>query len=587
MNLYKKINYVFDIRQKISLVILLIMILIGSILELIGVSAVLPLVSVAMNPTIIYENDKYRFLCDIFHLKNANNFILFSSGALCILYIVKNSYLIFYKSFQIKFTSNVNKDIAVKLMKSYLQQDYQFHVLHNVAELQRNITTDVAQFIKAITAGISLLIEVCTSILLFFLLVITDFMTTFWVIVILGGAILIYWRISTKLQYKYGVQLRQAGKELNKWFLQSFGGIKEIKVMNKENFFLENYSDAFKTSIAANQKHDIINMIPKPIMETILICSILLTMCLRILQGADIKAFVVTLSVFALAAIRLLPSFNRITEYIGIIMYNKSGVDSVFEDLKEIEKLERKSNYQKSDVEKLSLKNEIDVKNLKFAYPNAERMIFENASIRIYKNESVAFVGSSGAGKTTLADIIIGVLEPIQGTVAVDGIDIFTHLDAWHKTIGYIPQMIYLMDDTIRANVAFGLNADEIDDKKVWKALERAELADFVRSLNEGIYTEIGDRGVRLSGGQRQRIGIARALYMEPDVLILDEATSALDTETESAVMESIENLKGQTTLIIIAHRLSTIQNCDKVYEIENGEIVLKEDKNVQEHELC
>lgn len=208
-----------------------------------------------------------------------------------------------------------------------------------------------------------------------------------------------------------------------------------------------------------------------------------------------------------------------------------------------------------------------------FRYPETENKIFDNASLSIQKNKSVAFIGSSGAGKTTLVDIIIGLLEPEAGDVKVDGVSVFNHLDAWHKAIGYIPQMIYLMDDTIRANVVFGVTDDEIDDEKVWKALERAELADYVRGLKDGIYTEVGDRGVRLSGGQRQRIGIARALYNEPDVLILDEATSALDNETESAVMESIEHLQGQTTLIIIAHRLTTIQNCDEVYEIENGAI--------------
>ena len=220
---------------------------------------------------------------------------------------------------------------------------------------------------------------------------------------------------------------------------------------------------------------------------------------------------------------------------------------------------------------------EIKIENLAFTYPNTNKKIFENASLIIQKNQSIAFVGSSGAGKTTLADIIIGVLEPNAGRVLVDGIDVFTHLEAWHKSIGYIPQMIYLMDDTIRANVAFGIPEKKVDEDKIWKALERAEIAEFVKTLDQGIYTRIGDRGIRLSGGQRQRIGIARALYAEPEVLILDEATSALDNETEAAVMESIDSLHGKTTLIIIAHRLSTIQNCDKVYAVEEGKIVLKE----------
>ena len=224
------------------------------------------------------------------------------------------------------------------------------------------------------------------------------------------------------------------------------------------------------------------------------------------------------------------------------------------------------------------MNEKLEVKNITFSYPNTDKNIFERASLVIEKNQSVAFVGSSGAGKTTLADIIIGILKPSEGQICVDGVDVFTHLDAWHKSIGYIPQMIYLMDDTIRANVVFGLPEEEVNDEKVWKALERAEIAEFVRGLKDGIYTQIGDRGVRLSGGQRQRIGIARALYEEPEVLILDEATSALDNETEAAVMESVDSLHGKTTLIIIAHRLTTIQNCDKVYAVENGKITLSED---------
>ena len=257
-------------------------------------------------------------------------------------------------------------------------------------------------------------------------------------------------------------------------------------------------------------------------------------------------------------------------------MYNKASVDNVFRDLKEAEELGKRELLQQHDIAKLSLNNEIRVSNLWFTYPNTTKKIFSDASVVIKKNKSVAFVGSSGAGKTTLADIIIGLLKPEKGQVFVDNLDVFTHLDAWHKSIGYIPQMIYLMDDTIRANVVFGLKEEEIDDEKVWKALERAELASFIQELENGIYTKVGDRGVRLSGGQRQRIGIARALYMEPEVLILDEATSALDNETEAAVMESIESLQGQTTMIIIAHRLTTIQNCDEIYEVDQGKITLK-----------
>ena len=577
MNLLKKINYIFDKRQKVKLVLLVFLILIGSLLEMIGVSAILPLVNLALQPDIINRNEILRLCGEWFHLETLNDFVLFFSLGLGAVYIVKNLYLILYRNFQYKFTYDTNKVIAVRLMNSYLHQDYLFHVAHNVAELQRNVTSDVSQFITTVSTSINIVVEAITCSLLLILLIVTDPITTVLVVVLLGIAILIYWNISKKLQFRYGTQYRTASKELNKWLLQAFGGIKEIKVMNREQFFLQNYNVAFQNCIVANRKYNLITMLPKYVIETLIIWSILLTMCIRILQGTDFQEFITSLTVFAFAAMRMLPAFNRITENISIIMFNKAGVDNVFKDLKETENLKKKIALQKHDVEKLQLQKEIKVENLAFTYPNTNRKIFDNASLIIQKNQSIAFVGSSGAGKTTLADIIIGVLEPNEGRVFVDGIDVFTHLEAWHKSIGYIPQMIYLMDDTIRANVAFGIQEKEVDEDKIWKALERAEIAEFVKTLDQGIYTRIGDRGIRLSGGQRQRIGIARALYAEPEVLILDEATSALDNETEAAVMESVNSLHGKTTLIIIAHRLSTIQNCDKVYAVEEGKIVLKE----------
>ncbi len=579
MNLFKKINYIFDAKQKVKVVILLFLILLGSLFELVGVSAIMPLVNIAMQPDVLKSNEYYMMAADWFRLKTENEFLLFMALVVGSLYIVKNIYLILYKNYQYRFTYNMNRRISLRLINCYLHQDYLFHVAHNVAELQRNITTDVNQFTNAVTAVINMIVEGVTCSLLVVLLVVADPMTTIIVIGIMSVSIITYWSITRKLQIKYGVQARKAGAELNKWLLQAFAGIKEIKVMNRESFFLHKYDKAYQENISAYSKNNILTILPKHVIETIVICSVLLAMSIRILQGTNITVFLTSLAVFAVAAMRMLPSFNRITENMGMLSFNKSGVENVFKDLKEIESLEIKKDQQRVDVEKLQLQEEIKVEHLVFSYPNTNKKIFDNASINIKKNKSVAFMGSSGAGKTTLADIIIGVLKPDEGHVYVDGFDVSKHLYAWHKTIGYIPQMIYLMDDTIRGNVVFGIDEDKIDDEKVWRALERAEIAEFVRGLADGIYTQIGERGVRLSGGQRQRLGIARALYEEPDVLILDEATSALDNETEAAVMESIDSLRGKTTLIIIAHRLSTIQNCDEIYEVKDGIIVLKEEK--------
>ncbi|MGN0288615.1 MAG: ABC transporter ATP-binding protein [Lachnospiraceae bacterium] len=578
MRLVNKLNYILNKRQKIQLLGILLMILVGSVLELLGVSAILPLINVVMQPQQVMDNKYYAMAARMFNVKTADDFVFLFAGSLCFIYIIKNIFLVFSRSIQLKFAYATQKKIALRLMDCYLNEDYLFHVAHNISELQRNVKNDSGQFFTSISTVLNLLVEAFTCILLVVFLFFTDPGTTVLATGILAVVILIFWIVYRKIQVAYGKQSREASAKMNKWLIQSFSGIKEIKVMNREKFFLEQYDSAFQDNIQASKNYNIAAMLPKHIIEPLCICSLLLTMCIQIKYGKNANEFISTLAVFAAAAIRMLPAFNRLTEYMSTILYNKASVDNVFEDLKEAEALKDRKKLQKRDVKKLQLDKEIRISNLTFAYPQAEQPIFSDASLIIKKNKSVAFVGSSGSGKTTLADIIIGLLTPLKGEVFVDDKDVFLHLDAWHKSIGYIPQTIYLMDDTIRANVVFGIPEEEIDDEMVWKALERAELAEFVRGLEKGIYTGVGDRGMMLSGGQRQRIGIARALYKEPDVLILDEATSALDNETEAAVMQSIENLQGKTTLIIIAHRLSTIQNCDEIYSVENGKIVLQKE---------
>ncbi len=574
MSLIKKINFIFSRKQKVQLLGILILILIGSVLELLGVSAILPLINAVLQPELIEENEFYTVVTNALGINQAVDFIIFFSIMLCLVYVVKNIFLIISRSIQLKFSYETQRDIAVRLMDCYLNEDYLFHVAHNVSELQRNVKSDSGQFFTTISTFMNLLVEVLTCALIVVFLLFNDVITTLLTMGILFVVLFIFWRIYRKIQVIYGSQARESHAKMNKWLIQSFSGIKEIKVMNREKFFSKQYESAFQESVRASKNHNIATMLPKHIIEPICICSLLAVMCIQIKFGKNVNAFISTLAVFAAAAMRMLPSFNRLTEYISIILYNKTSVENVFADLKEAEELIKKKKSQRESGEKLLFSREIQVKNLTFSYPNSGKKIFESACLTVAKNKSIAFVGSSGSGKTTLADIIIGLLKPTEGNVYVDGKDVFLYLDAWHNTIGYIPQTIYLMDDTIRANVVFGIPEESVDDEKVWKALERAELADFVRSLDKGIYTGVGDRGVMLSGGQRQRIGIARALYKEPEVLILDEATSALDNETEMAVMQSIESLHGQTTLIIIAHRLSTIQNCDEVYSVEDGKIV-------------
>ncbi|MBP3296328.1 MAG: ABC transporter ATP-binding protein, partial [Lachnospiraceae bacterium] len=293
----------------------------------------------------------------------------------------------------------------------------------------------------------------------------------------------------------------------------------------------------------------------------------------RIMAGADMLAFVPKLTVFAMAAFRMMPSFNRISGYLNSIMFNKASVDAVYHDLGEIAKMTvRREKRDAAETERWTLKHSIVAEDITFAYESKPDVtVLNGVTIEIPSKKSIALVGSSGAGKTTLADVILGLYKPQSGRILMDGKDIHENMDAWRRMIGYIPQNIYLLDDTIRANIALGVPEDKVDDDKIWAVLEEAQLADFIREQEKGLDTNIGDRGVKLSGGQRQRIGIARALYTDPELLVLDEATSALDTETETAVMDAIFRLSGKVTMIVIAHRITTIRNCDHIYKIADG----------------
>ena len=360
---------------------------------------------------------------------------------------------------------------------------------------------------------------------------------------------------------------------------QSLGGIKEIKVLNREKSFIQQYDLYFSKYVRVLRLNRLIGVIPKYIIEMVCMTGLLLAIIFKILFGQkDLLEFVPQLAVFAVAAFRLLPSVGKINEHLSAVLYAKPSLELIYNDLMEVENL----NEFKSVVDdSWKLQKGIEVKNISYSYPDGEGDVIADASFVINKGDTVAFVGSSGAGKSTLVDILLGLLPPKYGKIYADGMNIFKNLSTWQKEIGYIPQTIYLSDDTIKSNVAFGVEENEIDNQAVINALQQSQLYDFVDGLPDGVETYVGDRGVRLSGGQRQRIGIARALYHNPEILVLDEATSALDSDTETAVMEAIDSLKGQKTILIIAHRLTTLKNADVVFEVIDGKCIQREKKDI------
>ncbi len=368
---------------------------------------------------------------------------------------------------------------------------------------------------------------------------------------------------------------------LYKWIYESVTGIKEIKVANKENYFINGYADCGAGYVNAVQKYNLYNSTPRLLIETIAIAGMVGYMLVVMLGGTSIASLLPQLTVLAAAAARLLPSANRINNYLTSIAYFEPFLDNVSDNL-QTEIHDKSISYDsedyrtKSEVEKLPVTKTIRMEDITYKYPGTDKLILDKATMEIPVGKSVGIVGTSGAGKTTIVDVLLGLLEPENGTITADGVDVMTNYRGWLKNIGYIPQTIFMTDSTIRKNVAFGVPEDEIDDNKVWQALKEAALDEFVKELPEGLDTQIGERGIRLSGGQRQRIGIARALFEDPEVLVLDEATSALDNDTEAAIMDSINRLHGRKTLVIIAHRLQTIEKCDMIYNIGDGKATLK-----------
>lgn len=575
----EKFAYILDKHDKRMVVLLIIMAAVGSVLELCGVSIFMPFVNIIMSPDYIQNNEILNWTYQLGGFTNAKGFEIFLCIVIIAIYIIKNIYLILQKNVTYSFSFRIQKELATKLLDSYMKQPYTFHLRKNVAELQRALQEDVANFCQFVMQAMELVAEVSVCVLIgIYLLTVSKTIT-----IVVVGLLLICvfgFGVGTKrLSTGLGKDCQIYKAKIYQWINQSMGGIKEVKILNREKYFLESYNTYYAKYAKALQILRLIGMIPKYIVEAVCMTGLLLAIIIKILFGeADMIFFVPQLTVFATAAFRLLPSVGRINGYLTQMLSALPSIDLVYHDLKEVE------DYQESlhlnNGPEFAFSGQIQVKGVTYRYPDGVEDIVRNVDLTVHKGETVGFVGPSGAGKTTMVDIILGLLQPVEGNVIVDGIDIYSNLSCWHKQIGYIPQTIYLADDTIRANVAFGVRANEIDDAAVWHAVEQAQLDDFIRSLPEGIDTYVGDRGVRLSGGQRQRIGIARALYHNPEVLVLDEATSALDNETELAVMEAIEKLQGHKTILIIAHRLTTIKNANVIFEVENGSV---ERKNKQE----
>lgn len=585
----KKLNYIFTGKDKVKMVFILVSVAIGSFLELMGVAIFSPFVNVIMNPESIQEKWYLKLLYDGLSFRSTNYFLAALTGVIIFVFIFKNVFLAMQKNWIYRFSYGIQLKISTKLLKTYIQEPYTFHLNHNVAVLQRSLQEDTDLFTKGIIHVMELVAEiaVCATMGIYLFVVSQSIAGT--VVVLLVVSLIIFTTLSRRYSKSLGKQCQAYKANLYQWVNQSLGGIKEVKILNREDFFIEAYQENYKKYVHGLRINRLIATMPRYFVEAVCMTGLLLAVIIKMFWGQkdDFTTFIPQLAVFAVAAFRLLPSVGKINEHVADILYSLPSLDLIYHDLKAIEE---EPEIKEKEEREWSFEHQISVSNVCYHYPDAEEMVINQATFTIPKGKTVAFIGPSGAGKTTMVDIILGLLQPQYGKVYADDLNIHKHQYVWQKELGYIPQVIYLSDDTIRNNIAFGVDEDKIDEEAVLQALKKAQLYEFVDNLPEGLDTVVGDRGVRLSGGQRQRIGIARALYHDPEVLVLDEATSALDNETESAVMQAIDNLQGTKTILIIAHRLTTIRNVDMIYEVAGGKVVKKAKEEVfpdmrEEHE--
>jgi ATP-binding cassette, subfamily B, bacterial PglK len=584
----QKLWVLFSKRDKKKFLLLFSMMILAAIFETVGIGLIVPFVGIVTNPSIIKEQAIISSVYELLNFQSTNVFILFAVVCLLAVFMMKNAYLLFFYNVQYRVILHQKNTLAKTMFNAYLTKPYTFHLERNSAELLRNVNGEAGRVFDGIVlAGFQLITELLVMIFILTLLLFTTPIATLSSGILLGGSVFLFFKIFRKKITELGKENQKMSREVIKWLNQGFGASKEIKVSGKEGYFVNSYAVKSKVLVNNIVYKNTLDQVPRLFIETLLVSVVLITMIIIVYQGTDTATLVATMSLFAMAAFRLMPSITRIVAMLTSIRYSQPALDVVYNDLiKENrgqnriqEELTLDSKPVEVNSNERTFHRSINLENVYFRYPSREEYSIRNLSLTIPIGSSVAFVGTSGAGKSTIVDTILGLFEPEKGRVSVDGKDLNELLQIWRNKIGYIPQSIYLTDDTIRKNIAFGINDDVIDETAVLRAIEDAQLKDFVETLPDGLDTVVGERGVRLSGGQRQRIGIARALYHNPEIIFLDEATSALDNETEVEIMKAIDGLKGEKTVIIIAHRLSTIENCDIVYRVDHGKLISIENK--------
>ena len=557
---------------------MMLLIFISSCLEVLGIGIILPYLAILLDPakvlTLPFMSDIYSTLEDVGLVDGITHFLIFSTFLVIVFYWLKNIFFIFSLRYQVRFNYTLYTRMSSDLLHYYLNESYLQHINRNTSDVIRNVNQQTLDLIQGFLFPILLLVtEILVVLLLLAFLIAINPIATLYVFVLIGVCV-------TGIFYYSRVKLQQSGEVVarsrsvsNKAVLQSLGSFKTTKMLGKEAFFVDSFSSAVQQMSTANQYLDLTQSLPRFFLETSIVTVMMSLAMILLYQGQPSGELILMLSVFGLAGVRLLPSMNRILNSLNSIKYMQGVLKDVMGDIVSATNMNNTVQVNESSQTNEFVFERLTLKNINFNYvPNTP--VLKDISLTIERNKSIGFVGHSGSGKSTLIDIMLGLLSQDTGNIVINGRNVDDVLPEWQRSIGYIPQDIYLIDDTIKANIAFGVKEEDVDYAQVMTVLEIAQLDELVCSLPNGIETVIGERGVKLSGGQRQRIGIARALYHIPQILFMDEATAALDNATEKAFMSAINNLKGKKTLIMIAHRLSTVKDCDIIYFMENGKVI-------------
>lgn len=580
----KQLAYIMNCKQQKQCIGAFIAMMIAAIFETLGVSVIIPFIVSMTQPNTLMQNKHVMKITELLGITTVTGLMALMAIGVIVIYIAKNVIILFSNFVQIRFRNNLEKDLSVLMLDSYMKRPYTYFLKVNSGDILRGVNSDISGVAQIVDGFFGFFSELFTFVLIcVFLIYLNPIIAIGLIIAMAVCAILIILGFKGRIN-KLGKRAREVFAKRFAYANQAVGGIKEITVMQRRECFTKQYAEASEVAARCNTSYQFTSRVPGKIIEIVFIASIVL-MCTIGLKGElNIVDIIPQLSAIAVACVRILPSVSTMTASINTLVYYRMTLDSACDNVKKAESYEKWLQSYREEKEKdidgyegkTEFLNKISIEHIKWKYENTETYVLNDLSLTIKKGEAIGLIGESGAGKSTLADVILGLLKPQEGTVTVDEFDVFAMPKQWSKMIGYVPQMVFLADDTIRNNIAFGLPEKQIDEEQIWNALEQAQLKAFVEKLPLGLDTIVGERGIKFSGGQRQRVAIARALYYNPEILILDEATSALDTETETAVMEAIDALQGHKTLIIVAHRLTTIRNCDKVYEIRNGKACLR-----------